>query len=95
MVGFTVRLTFEEGTRKSIAEILLPLTEASRQEPGCLHYIPHFVEEERATVLIYEQYVDEAALEHHRTSPHFLEYAAGRLYKLRHTRLLEPLLAIA
>jgi quinol monooxygenase YgiN len=95
MVSFTVRLTFEEGTRESIAATLRPLTEASRQEPGCIHYIPHFVEEERATVLIYEQYADETALEYHRTSPHFLEYAAGGLYKLRHTRLVEPLLAIA
>ena len=94
MISFTVRLTFEEGTRQSIAETLRPLTQASRQEPGCIHYIPHFVEEERATVVIYEQYVDEAALEHHRDSPHFLQYAAGGLYKLRHTRLVEPLLAL-
>ena len=94
MISFTVRLTFEEGTRKSIAETLQPLMEASRQEPGCLHYLPHFVEEERATLVIYEQYADEAALEHHRNSPHFQQYAANGLYKLRHTRLLEPLLAI-
>jgi quinol monooxygenase YgiN len=95
MISFTVRLTFEEGTRESIAEMLRQLTPASRQEPGCVNYIAHFVEDERATVLIYEQYVDEAALEHHRNSLHFQKYAAGGLYKLRHTRLLEHLQAIA
>ncbi len=95
MISFTVRLTFEEGTRESIAESLRHLTQASRQEPGCINYIAHFVEDERATVLIYEQYLDEAALEHHRNSPHFQMYAAGGLYKLRHTRLLEHLQAIA
>jgi quinol monooxygenase YgiN len=94
MISFTVRLTFEEGTRESIAETLRHLTQASRQEPGCINYIAHFVEDERATVLIYEQYVDETALEHHRNSPHFQKYAAEGLYKLRHTRLLEPLQAI-
>jgi quinol monooxygenase YgiN len=95
MISFTVRLTFEEGTRESIAESLRHLTQGSRQEPGCINYIAHFVEDERATVLIYEQYADEAALEHHRNSPHFQQYAAEGLYKLRHTRLLERLQAIA
>jgi quinol monooxygenase YgiN len=95
MVTFTVRLTFEEGTRHAIAETLRLLAQASRQEPGCIHYLPNFVAEERTTVVIYEQYADEAALEHHRNSPHFLQYAADGLYKLRHTRLLEPLQTIA
>jgi quinol monooxygenase YgiN len=95
MISFTVRLTFEEGGREAIAESLRQLTQASRQEPGCINYIAHFVEGERATVLIYEQYVDDEALEHHRNSPHFQTYAAEGLYKLRHTRLLEHLLAIA
>jgi quinol monooxygenase YgiN len=39
--------------------------------------------------------VDEAALEHHRNSPHFQRYAAGGLYKLKHQRLMEHLHAIA
>ena len=95
MVSFTVRLQFEEGDPDAIAEMLRKLTPASRQEPGCVHYIPHFVEGEPLTVVIYEQYADEAALEHHRNSPHFLEYAAGGLYKLKHTRHLQRLKAVA
>jgi quinol monooxygenase YgiN len=94
MISFTVRLTFEEGDRETIAEILRKLTPASRGEAGCVTYIPHFVEGEPLTLLIYEQYADEAALEFHRNSPHFLEYAAGGLYKLKHTRKVENLLAI-
>ena len=95
MISFTVRLTFEEGDRETIAEMLRNLISPSRQEPGCISYFPHFVEAEPLTVLIYEQYVDEAALEHHRTSPHFLQYAAGGLYRLKHARHLERLSAIA
>jgi quinol monooxygenase YgiN len=95
MVSFTVRLSFEEGDREIIAEMLRQLTPASRQEPGCVNYIAHFVEDEPRTVLIYEQYVDEAALEYHRNSPHFLQYAAGGLYKLKHTRQLEHLQTLA
>ncbi|MDP9049624.1 MAG: antibiotic biosynthesis monooxygenase [Acidobacteriota bacterium] len=91
MITFTVRLTFEEGDRDGIADLVQKLTPPSRQEPGCVNYIAHFVEGEPATVLIYEQYVDETALEHHRNSPHFHQYAAGGLYKLKHTRQLEHL----
>lgn len=94
MISFTVRLTFEEGDRDAIAELIRLLTPPSRQEPGCVNYIAHFVEGEPATVLIYEQYVDEAALEHHRNSPHFQQYAAGGLYQMKHTRQLEHLSAI-
>jgi quinol monooxygenase YgiN len=95
MISFTVRLTFEEGSRETIAEMLRQLTPASRQEHGCISYIPHFVEGEPCTVLIYEQYVDEAALEYHRNSPHFLTLAKNGLYLLKHTRALEHLNAIA
>ena len=94
MISFTVRLTFEEGDRDAVAEFLRQLIAPSRQEPGCVSYIPHFVEGEPATVLIYEQYADEAALEQHRSSPHFRQYAAGGLYKLKHTRQLENLNAV-
>src|ERR1700679_3398449 len=94
MISFTVRLTFEDGNRDAITALVRLLTPASRQEPGCVNYIAHFVDGEPATVLIYEQYVDEAALEAHRKSPHFQEYAAGGLYKMKHTRHLEHLSAI-
>jgi quinol monooxygenase YgiN len=94
MLSFTVRMRFEEGDREKVAEILRALTPASRQEPGCVSYIPHFVEGEPATVLIYEQYVDEAALEQHRNSAHFKQYAAGGLYQLMRERQLENLHAI-
>ncbi len=91
MISFTVRLTFKAGDRDEVARLLRLLTPSSRQESGCVNYIPHFVEGEPATVLIYEQYTDEAALEFHRNSLHFHQYAAGGLYKLEHTRQLEHL----
>jgi quinol monooxygenase YgiN len=91
MISFTVRLTFEGGDRDAVANLLRQLTPASRKEPGCVNYIAHFVQGEPATVLIYEQYLDEAALEYHRNSAHFQQYAAGALYKLKHTRHLEYL----
>jgi quinol monooxygenase YgiN len=95
MISFTVRMRFDESDRDAVADILRQLTPASRQEPGCIHYIPHFVEGEPATVVIYEQYADEAALDHHRNAPHFRQLAVGGLYKLMRDRQLERLNAIA
>jgi quinol monooxygenase YgiN len=95
MLSFTVRLRFDEGDHDAIADMLRHLTQASRQEPGCVSYIAHFVAGDPSTVVIYEQYVDEAALEHHRNTAHFQQYAAAGLYKLKHTRQMEHLDAVA
>jgi quinol monooxygenase YgiN len=94
MLSFIVRMTFDPADREIVEEILCPLTVASRQEHGCVSYIPHFVEGEGCMVLIYEQYVDEAALEHHRASPHFHQYAIGGLYQKMKGRQLENLSAV-
>ena len=94
MISFTVRLTFEEGDRDAVVELLRQLIAPSRREAGCVSYIPHFVEGEPATVLIYEQYADEAALEHHRNAPHFHQYAIGVLYQKMRERQLENLTAV-
>ncbi|WP_213804827.1 putative quinol monooxygenase [Granulicella sp. dw_53] len=94
MLSFTVRLRFDQDDHDKIDDILRPLTAASRQEPGCVTYIPHFIEGDNATVLIYEQYADEAALEHHRSSPHFAQYAIGGLYQLMKDRQVENLTAV-
>ena len=95
MLSFTVRMTFEQLDCEEVAECLRHLTVASRQEPGCVSYVPHFVEGDACTVLIYEQYEDEAALEHHRNTPHFHQYAIGGLYQKMLDRSMENLQAIA
>ncbi|MDE1154895.1 MAG: putative quinol monooxygenase [Acidobacteriaceae bacterium] len=94
MITFFVRMKFREEDRKGIEEVLIPLAEASRQEPGCLAYTPHWMESEPDTLLLYEQYRDEAALEHHRASEHFKQYAVGGLYQKMLDRQLENLHAL-
>jgi quinol monooxygenase YgiN len=76
-------------------DVLKHLALASRQEPGCVSYIPHFVEGEPNTVLVYEQYKDEASLEAHRGTPHFQQYAIGGLYQMMRERAVETLTAVA
>jgi quinol monooxygenase YgiN len=52
------------------------------------------VEDDPATVLIYEQYRDAAALEFHRNTPHFHQYAIGGFYQLMLHKEVENLTAI-
>lgn len=94
MVSFTVRMRFAADDRQQVAETLRELTLASRQEPGCVTYIPHTVEGDPDVVLIYEQYRDPQALAAHRASDHFRRYAIGGLYQLMRERSREDLHAI-
>ncbi|HVJ08960.1 MAG TPA: putative quinol monooxygenase [Acidisarcina sp.] len=95
MVTFTVRMRFAGEDRQQVVEILKNLATLSRQEPGCVNYIPHFIEDDPDTILIYEQYRDKEALEAHRASPHFQKYAIAGLYQLMRERASENLTAVA
>jgi quinol monooxygenase YgiN len=94
MLSFTVRMRFDAADHDKVAEMLRHLTEASRQEPGCMNYVAHFVDGDSATVLIYEQYQNQEALDHHRATPHFHHHAIGGLYQLMRERELETLIAV-
>lgn len=94
MISFTVRMRFREEDRQQIDEILRSLTQASRNEPGCITYIPHRVDGDPDTVVIYEQYQDNAAVDTHRSTPHFQQYAIGGLYQKMLDRSVENLAAI-
>jgi quinol monooxygenase YgiN len=94
MISFTVRMKFAESDHDTVAEMLRKLTLASRKEPGCATYIAHFVDGDPGTVLIYEQYVDEAALEAHQNSAHFREYGAEGFYRLMRAQQIKYLDAI-
>lgn len=95
MISFTVRMTFRSDDREEIATILRELTAASRAEPGCISYVAHRVQSDPDTIVIYEQYRDQAALDAHRAAPHFAMYAIGGLYQRMLVRSLEMLEALA
>ena len=95
MVSFTVRIKFASEDRADIAEALRQLTGASRKEPGCVSYIPHQVEDDQDTIVIYEQYVDRNALAAHRETEHFKQFAVGVLFQKMRERNMENLIALA
>ncbi len=79
MVVLAVTWIAKPGHEDEVARIFGKLQVASRQEPGCLMYIVHRHRTDSTRFFIYEQYRDDAALETHRQSPHFQEYAIRAL----------------
>jgi len=94
MVSFIVRMKFASEDRADVAETLRLLAAASRQEPGCVSYVPLQVEDDPDTVLIFEQYRDAKAQAAHRATEHFKKHAVGGLYQKMRERSVENLVAV-
>ena len=81
MIVLVVVWKARPGQEANAEQVFRNLTEASRKEPGCLMFQVQKHKERAGEFLIYEQYKDEAALESHRKTPHFLQLARGELLK--------------
>jgi quinol monooxygenase YgiN len=94
MVVLAVTWVAKSGRESEVASLFSKLTEESRKEPGCQIYQVHRHRTESRRFFIYEQYNDDAALEAHRTSSHFLQYAKKDLPRIADRvegHLYEPL----
>ena len=79
MIVLAVTWTAHPGRENEVADIFRKLEAASRKEPGCLQYVVHRHRDDAKRFFIYEQYRDDGALQAHRDSPHFQEYAVKAL----------------
>jgi quinol monooxygenase YgiN len=94
MLVLAVNWMAHPGNEEQVAEIFGKLQAASRQEPGCLMYIVHRHDSDPRRFFIYEQYGDRAALDAHRNSAHFQQYAVNELSGIGerlHGELYSPL----
>lgn len=82
MVVLVVSWTAKPGKEEEVERLFARLQEESRKEPGCLLYVAQRHQYQPARFLVYEQYKDDAALETHRSTKHFLEIARGELPKI-------------
>jgi autoinducer 2-degrading protein len=94
MVVLAVTWMAKTGHEAEVADLFAKLTEESRKEPGCVMYQVHRHKTEPRRFFIYEQYENDAGLEAHRASQHFLKYAKRELPKFAERvegNLYEPL----
>ena len=79
MIVLAVTWVAKPNKQDEVADIFRKLEADSRHEPGCLMYIVHRHKDDPSRFFIYEQYRDEDALQAHRDSAHFQEYAVKAL----------------
>ena len=94
MVVLAVTWMAKVGHENDVMAVFSKLCEASRKEPGCMLYQVHRHKTEPRRFFIYEQYKDDAALEAHRATAHFLQFARKELPKIADRvegQLYEPL----
>ena len=82
MIVLAVLWKAKAGQEAEAERVLRALTLEARKETGCLMFQVHRHKERAGEFFIYEQYKDEAALEFHRKTPHFLQYARTELPKV-------------
>jgi quinol monooxygenase YgiN len=79
MIVLAVTWVAKENREQEVADIFRKLEADSRREPGCLMYVAHRHKDDPSRFFIYEQYRDDTALQAHRDSAHFQEYAVKAL----------------
>ncbi len=71
MITAVAQYHAQPGEGDRIAGVLAKHVASTRAEPGCVQFVAYRSAEDADRFLLYEQYVDEAAFEVHRASPHF------------------------
>lgn len=82
MIVLVVNWMANEGREADVVRTFAKLAEGSRREPGCRMYVVHQHIDKPRHFLVYEQYDNDAALQAHRNSAHFQQYAVKELPQL-------------
>lgn len=76
----------KEGQLDAVLELLQEVAAKSREEDGNLFYNLHQSKQDANTLLLYEGYISEAAVEVHRNSVYFQELVIGKIVPLLQNR---------
>ena len=89
MYVVVARYTVQEGKQDEVLSILKQVVPLSRAEPGNRAYIVNQSVEDPRQILLYEQYVDEAAFQFHAGRQEFTELVKGKIWPLLESRVRE------
>ena len=79
MVCLAVTFRIKPGAEDRAVDCFQKLTEHSRAEPGCLMYLFHRSPTNPLQFFVYEQYVDETALQAHSNAAYYAHYVRQEL----------------
>lgn len=89
MICVAVTYVIKPGHEDEAVGLFHELTGPTRAEPGCRMYLAHRSTTDPRRFFLYEQYVDQAALDAHRASAHFARFATGGLFPIIESRTPE------
>ena len=79
----------QAGKQDEILEILKQVVPLSRAETGNRAYIVNQSADDPRQIMLYEQYLDEAAFQFHANLPEFADLVKGRIWPLLESRVRE------
>ncbi|MGC4112598.1 MAG: putative quinol monooxygenase [Nocardioides sp.] len=87
-MAFVVAATWiaKPGNEAAVRAAIETMTPLSRAEPGNLHYQAQVSTDDPRQFLLYELYVDGAAYDAHKASPHFQQHVVGHALALLEER---------
>ena len=94
-VVLSVRWIARDGEADTVADILRRVAPLTRAEPGCIQYQVHRHADDPNTFMLFERFVDEAALEAHTASPHVQELVFQQALPLLEVRERTSLIPLA
>lgn len=74
MICLTVHLMIKAGREQETADMFRSYVRLVQTEPGCVRFDVHQSRKDPRHFMLYELYKDDAALDAHRRTPHYLEY---------------------
>lgn len=89
MHAIVVTYSISAGHEEQAAEHFAAMVEPSRSEPGNLRYHAYRSKDEPHRFFLFEEYIDEAAFQRHRATPHFEEHIKNGIMTIVQTRSLE------
>ena len=81
-------LRAKAGQEKTVKQALLACVEGSRNEEGCTFYDLHIDRTDPQRFVFIEGWKDLAAIEHHKTTPHYLAMGKAVADLLEHREVL-------
>ena len=82
MITVIAEYRAQPGRGDQVASVLAKHVAATRTEPGCLQFVAYRAADAPDRFVLYEQYIDQAAFEAHRTTGHFQSYIEGTVVHL-------------
>ncbi len=89
MIVLIVHMTVQSGKQEECIRLLREMTAETLKEPGCIQYVTHQSFENPLKFAFYESYIDQAALDAHRASPHFARYISHGIDAIVESRTRE------